>query len=382
MPMTLFFATEMHSAHNVFRAGGFKPNYDSIITKLAKLTADKGPHVAHASVLPKLRASLQTDGNFGLIAKGKMVGVPQGMLAATGDYDASRESDYSKCNAATKDKLAALVLLKHTTLEGERGAQKVFVCSLPMSYDDWPSQVFKQKSLGQVLGYLADPTERFKPEARAELAYAVQHAQAYCQRALILLANAIQRKSLLNRNVSDLFKSQASLEQAHVHARAIVKRWFADENTKEEQIDAAIAFLQAGFKRMLTILNANRLIFTDHPQIRNALPKTEDERNLKSESFVDGTPENMSVIYVAEKFFSNMIVIKDKRDWARIVIHEAAHLAVPDLRDHGYGSNFIKPTIKYLPFAKAIRNADSWAFFAMDAAGQLTPAEQNFALRR
>ena len=382
MPMTRFFATEMHSAHKVFRAAGFKQNYDSIITKLAKFSAPAGPHIAHASVLPKLRTCLQTDGNFGLIAKGKTVGVSQGMLAATGDYDASRESDYGKCNASTKEKLAALVLLKYTTLEGERGAQKVYVCSLPLSYEDWPSQVFKQKSLGQVLGYLADPSERFEPKEKVALAEAVQHAQAWCQRALILLANANAPKSLLNRNVSDLLKSKASREQTHDHARAIVKRWFADENTTEEQIDKAIAILQAGFKRMVTILNANQLIFTDHPQIRNAVPDTKDHDILKSEAFVNGAPENMAVIYVGQGFFKNMIVIKDKRDWVRIVIHEAAHLAVSGVIDHGYASRFIKPTAERLPFAKTITNADSWAFFAVDAAGQLTPAEQKFAFTR
>ncbi len=382
MPMTRFFATEMHSAHKVFRAGGFKPSYDSIITKLAKFSAPAGPHIAHASVLPKLRYCLQTDGNFGLIAKGKTVGVPQGMLAATGDYDASRESDYGKCNTATKEKLAALVLLKHTTLEGERGAQKVFVCSLPNSYEDWPSQVFKQKSLGQILGYLADAKEKFRAEEKVALANAVQHAQAWCQRALILLANATAPKSLLHRNVSDLLKSKASREQTLDYARAIVKRWFADENTTEQQIDFAIAKLQAGFKRMVTLLNANQLIFTDHPQLRNAAPGTEDERNLKSESFVNGKPENMPVMYVAERFFSNMIVIKDKRDWARIVIHEAAHLVVQGVIDHIYASNFIKPTAKRLPFADAICNADSWAFFAVDAAQQLTPSERKFVFTR
>ncbi len=113
MPMTRYFADEMASAYKTLRAGDFKPSYDVIITKLTKFSSPAGPHVAHASVLPKLRRCLITDGNFGLFSAGKMVGVQQGTLAATGDYDGNRVGDYSKCNVTTNDKLAALVLFRY-----------------------------------------------------------------------------------------------------------------------------------------------------------------------------------------------------------------------------------------------------------------------------
>ena len=186
--------------------------------------------------------------------------------------------------------MAALVLFRHTTVEGERGAQKVMICSLPLSYSDWPSQLFKGKHVGQIMGYLADEKGKLSPKEKANLANAVQHAQAWCQRALIVLANANGGvgRPLLQRAASMLTESNATRAKEKASARDLVKRWFADVNTTEQQIDMAISKLQTGFKRMVTLLNSNQLILTDHVQLRNSVKGSADWEN---QTQVDQTNE-------------------------------------------------------------------------------------------
>ncbi len=382
MPMTRFFSHEMESAHVTFKNGNYRPSYESTIKQLAKFSAPAGPHVAYASALPKLRGYLLTDGNFGLFSKGRAVPLAQGTLAATGDYDVDKHADYTRCNANTCAKLAALVLFRHTTVERERGGQKVMICSLPKSYSDWPSQLFKGKHVGQIMGYLADSTEHLRQQDKTNLANAVQHAQAWCQRALIVLANANGGvgKPLLQRAASMLTESNATRAKAKASARDLVKRWFADVNTTEQQLDRAIGKLQTGFKRMVTLLNSNQLILTDHVQLRNSVKDTPDWDNQKSESFVRGVPERLAVIYIADNFLTNKGIIKDHRDWARILIHETAHREAGLGKDVRYAAvKSIKPTSATFSHAQAMVNADSWAFFCADAAGQLTDAERKVA---
>lgn len=282
----------------------------------------------YASALPKLQGYLRTDGNFGLFSKGKTVALAQGTLAATGDYDVGKIGDYAKCNTYTCDKLAALVLFRHTTVEGERGAQKVMICSLPKSYSDWPSQLFKGKHVGQLMGYLADNTEHFRQQDKTNLANAVQHAQAWCQRALIVLANANGGvgRPLLQTAFSVLTETNAARTQKMASARNMVKRWFADANTTEQQIDIAIGKLQAGFKRMVIVLNSNKLILTDHVQLRNAAPGSKDHDHQQSEAFVRQAREGLAVIYIADRFFTNKAVINNYRDWAFFCVDAAGQL--------------------------------------------------------
>lgn len=177
-----------------------------------------------------------------------------------------------------------------------------------------------------------------------------------------------------------MLTNEKTREQNQSNARKLVKRWFADENTTESELHIAIARLQAGFKKMLAVLNANQLVLTDHPQIRNAIPLTKDHKNLKSEAFVKEVRENLDVIYIQNSFFTNQIVMRGNRDFARILIHELSHREAGNI-DYFYAHEGIKPTKNRLPFAHTMKNADSWAFFAVDAAGQLSKNELDFALR-
>lgn len=101
---------------------------------------------------------------------------------------------------------------------------------------------------------------------------------------------------MLQRAASMLTESNATRAKEKASARDLVKRWFADVNTTAQQLDRAIGKLQTGFKRMVTIVNSNKLILTDHVQLRNSVKNTPDWDNQKSESFVRGVPERLAVI--------------------------------------------------------------------------------------
>ncbi|RYF75966.1 MAG: hypothetical protein EOO29_23245, partial [Comamonadaceae bacterium] len=66
-------------------------------------------------------------------------------------------------------------------------------------------------------------------------------------------------------------------------------------------------------------------------------------------------------------------------NWARIVVHELTHREVKTA-DHAYEHQGMSP--KKLSAAKALENADSWAWFCADCAGALTDAQIQTALDR
>jgi hypothetical protein len=57
------------------------------------------------------------------------------------------------------------------------------------------------------------------------------------------------------------------------------------------------------------------------------------------------------------------------------IVHEFSHHEVKT-RDHRYDSSGLKPNKASFPYAKAIDNADSWGYFALDLAGYLSDADR------
>ena len=59
---------------------------------------------------------------------------------------------------------------------------------------------------------------------------------------------------------------------------------------------------------------------------------------------------------------------------AETIIHELSHHEV-STQDHRYDNAGLKPGSSSFPYAKAIDNADSWGYFALDLAGYLSTAD-------
>jgi hypothetical protein len=61
---------------------------------------------------------------------------------------------------------------------------------------------------------------------------------------------------------------------------------------------------------------------------------------------------------------------------AETIIHELSHHEM-NTQDHRYDDAGLKPNSATFPFAKAIDNADSWGYFALDLAGYLSKADHD-----
>jgi hypothetical protein len=159
--------------------------------------------------------------------------------------------------------------------------------------------------------------------------------------------------------------------------RDIVRRWFADENATDADVDAMVSTLTAGFKRMTAVVGSGGLVLTDHPGCRGT-PLEEAEAFVISGRHRD----RLDVIYIENDFFRTRNLLTGLTNWTRILVHELSHreAGTEDLPGK-YAWGGIKPNMATFPSAKAITNADSWAWYCADVAGELTQKNLNDALR-
>ncbi|MEM1163596.1 MAG: M35 family metallo-endopeptidase [Pseudomonadota bacterium] len=258
---------------------------------------------------------------------------------------------------------AVIKFLRHTYLIHERGAQKVWVFATPKSYRNYPSDEIwgVHSKIADVKDRLKPGTERFSKIQRKRLGEATVNGMKHVQKAKIALIMAA------------LFP-----EGEH---RAKVKRWFADANTSEEDINKAIKTLYAGFSKVGNTLNSNHVIFTDMPTIRGATAGTDDAGFEAAYAFVySGRHEKMPIIYIENAFFAkNSTPIGQSTLWALTVVHEVTHLDC-STKDHRYDYAGLQVG-QNLSHAQAVDNADSWAYFAADCACELTDNQCTKALR-
>ena len=132
-------------------------------------------------------------------------------------------------------------------------------------------------------------------------------------------------------------------------------------------------------EKVQAVFNSRHLLLTDHPEVRGATSGP-NKNFLDSEAFVKGAREAMDVVYVEAAFFSKSNTLKGLKNWTRILVHELTHREVAT-KDKFYSWQGMKPVAGGFPMADALINADSWAFFCADAAGQLTDSERNTALQ-
>jgi len=269
-------------------------------------------------------------------------------------------------DADARQRAAALKFLQHVYLLRKRGSHKVWIHSLPNDFQQWASEALKAGTIDAVKRLLKADKERFSEEAKKHLSDATQHGLKWCHKTLMVLTSA----------ASGSKKSQdASL--------AIVKRWFAEASTSEKELAGIITRLTAGFKTITSTISRGQIVYTDFPSLRGAT--TADEQGLlNSEAFVWGLSgrEKLDVVYIENEFFGNQNVLSGQVNWTRILIHELSHLVCgtddvePGPRYSWYG---IAPNPSF-PAADAVKNADSWAFFAADCGGALSEGDRKKAL--
>jgi hypothetical protein len=345
--------------------GGFERGWQALAERLAALMGLDGFDVGREESLGELRRRVADH-----------AGEDKELLNAAGG---ATEPDAGAVDADAAKRAAALKLLRHVYLQNRAGNRRAWVVSLPVEFRDWPSRQLAASagSSSQVRQLLASRREHFDEQQRTWLGIATQQGLAWCQKAGIVLAAAGMPAG----------GAGASTLAGRAQARAMVRRWFAEEAAPERAIDALVGTLARGFKDIVATLNRGHFVITDWVPFRGA--STADESDfLASEAFTfRGGGEGMDVVYVEGAFFDEVAgsILRGPANWARILVHELSHLVcgTHDLTVGlpRYAWNGIGPHAGYA-HGETIRNADNWAFFAADCGAALTPGQRETALRR
>ncbi len=351
-------------------SGNFEKEWQPLVKKLYKLMDTEGFDPGYSSSLSDLRKYVK-HGDKALIGH-KTVTEDHGILRAVGAWT---ESGNSVVDPKAKMRAAALKLLRHVYLLNRSGNRKVWVVSLPTELHDWPSDDLHARASTEMAAriLLKSNSEIFNRDAKKHLASATQHAVAWCHKTSMVLANAAKG-------------ADGGTHRREVRSLDIVKRWFADPATSNDDLKRYITKLSKGFKDITAMVNKGHFVLTDWVPLRTAT-SANDISFLNSEAFTfSSRAEGMDVVYIEKSFFVDHPgnVLPGQKNWTRIVVHELTHLVcgtedvnIGNARYAWYG---IGPHAGF-PGSAAIRNADSWAFFCADCAGILTDAERNKALK-
>ncbi|MGN6525706.1 MAG: M35 family metallo-endopeptidase [Burkholderiaceae bacterium] len=355
------FRSEYDAARAVLMAGdGFDPAWRPLVEQLAALMAWDGFDVAREDALAQLRRRLLDEGQAGRQAD------EFALLEAAGTA-----ADGPSLSADESRRLAALKLLRHVYLQSRAGNRRVWIVSLPTEFTNWPSRQFVDEagSAARVQRLAASRREHFNEEQRRLLGAATQQGLAWCQRAGMVLANTSQRG------------------RGGAEARALVRRWFAEDGVPDAVLEALAGTLARGFKEIVATLNRGHFVVTDWVPFRAATSADESEF-LRTEAFAfRARSEGLDVVYVEGAFFDDLggNVLRGLANWTRILVHELSHLVcgTHDVNNGQarYAWCGIGPHAGN-PHVDTIRNADNWAFFAADCAGALAPGQRETALRR
>ena len=324
-------------------AGGNTPMDSAariLIGKMLLLMDDTGPNASHASILDSIRRICKD-------------------TEAEGCLTLLKGADKAKAAGAIKN-------LRHLYLMSKAGAHDTWVLSFPKSYRKWTTDEVAGTSGDALNAKLRDITEYHDPTARRNLQAATQKTVAWS-----LKAKTVATSGSGNPLSND--------------GKTLIKRWFADEDHQsDEKLKELATKLSAGFGKIASAASSGRMVLTDNPKYRG------DDME-KSEAFViNDAHEKLNVVYIEKSFFGTTNTLTGMKNWARILIHELSHsqLDTKDIKLPGdanprysWHSKGIRPRKTSFTTAHAIDNADNWAFFAVDAAGQLTETERNTALK-
>lgn len=341
------FTDAFAAARKAVKDEAFHKDWKRVLNALQLLTGHDGLNPGKASALGDLRKKITKHSKT--LSK-----EDEGILLGTGDVDP--KSTIATLNGKTAEKAAALKLLRHVYMLRKTGSHKVWICSLPDAYRDWPHGEVKGAQVATLKAKLALMGERFSEEDKKHLSNATQEGLKWCHKTLISLAQAKKDKG---------------------DGRALIRRWFADEKASDDDLDAMISTLTSGFKKITAVMKSGGLILTDSPPDRGG----EFE---KSEAFVwsGASRERLDVVYVEGAFFGRNNLLTGLPNWTRILVHELTHREAATVDVPGkYAWGGIKPNVGSFPSAKAITNADSWAWYCADAAGALTDKNRNDALK-
>jgi hypothetical protein len=249
---------------------------------------------------------------------------------------------------SAKDRAATLKMIRHVYRIAEKGSQDVWVYSPPSG------------DVGWVFDEIAGDAKTIKAKlAREEEIFTAEQMK--------WMSSALH----VARKISEDARAKLSaFLGASQKTKDTVRHWFLDEDCGEAELKAAMSKLNAGFKKIATACSASTLVFADYPDWRA------QRDNYFGAAIRGGEGGGFPVVYLEGAF--TRLTGNTGKTWlcAETIIHELSHLEV-STHDHRYDDAGLKPDKSLFPYAKAIDNADSWGYFALDLAGYLSKADHN-----
>jgi hypothetical protein len=248
------------------------------------------------------------------------------------------------------ERAATLKLLRHLHRIKEKGAQAVWVYSPPKAHTGWVYDVIVGNAV-TIKAKLDKDVELFGETEMKWMSAALAVAHKICE-----------------DTKHKLHKTHAT-GKGHEHTLKVVKRWFMDPDCDDEDLEEALDTLKAGFKKIAHACNSNKLVFTDYPDWRA------QRDNYFGGAIRGGEGGGFPVVYLEGAF--TRLTGNSGKQWlcSETIIHELSHHEV-STQDHRYDSHGLKPNTSTFPYEKAIDNADSWGYFALDLAGYLSTADR------
>jgi len=268
-------------------------------------------------------------------------------VTTSGDVIYEAATNKSPSKQLERERAASLKMVKHVYHAQKSGGQDVWVYSPPASDSTW---VFDE-----IAGDIATIKARL---AREDDIFSISEKEWMCS------------ALMLSKKISEDTKYKLAGKSVDAATKDMVRKWFLDEDSTDATLNKAITKLHAGFKKIAICCNSNTLVFTDYPDWR----KKRDE--YYGAAFRGGEGGGFPVIYLEGAF--TRLTGNSGKEWlcAETIIHEMSHHEVSTV-DHRYDNQGLKPNKAAFPYTKAIVNADSWGYFALDLAGYLSKADSD-----
>jgi hypothetical protein len=257
-------------------------------------------------------------------------------------------SQNDKSSGKWHERAALIELTRHLYRERKAGAQDVWIYS--------PAKDYKKPVFDELNG--ADKAIKRKLAYDDEI-FSSDDRQWMCD------ALFIARKVAMD--------AQTKLASPNDDTKDVIKRWFIDSKAPDTALAEATKKLADGFKLIAAACNSTTLVFTDYIDWRK-------KRNLYYGGAVPGGEGGGFPVIYLEGAFTRLTGNSGKL-WlcAETIIHEFSHHEV-STEDIKYDSAGLKPK-KGFAYASAIKNADSWGYFAIDLAGYLSEGDRKKTLK-
>ena len=317
---------------------------DKVGIKVLLGSAD-GPEAAHGPRIDVLRAKLAETVQKGVahMTEGDV------LLEMAGIQGAAALSDVQA------DALATLKMLRHLYFLRDRGNQAVWIYAQPFEFHRWVFDEIRGCTPAQAVARLNYADEVYPVAMRNHMCAGLQQAQTW----------ALKCVAKLGGTLDDATKT-------------LVKRWFMPGAPDDAAIQKAAATLLDGFKKVGALCGSRRVIFSDEPINRMAGDAVPDQANYTDSwldyAFVDSAPrERLDVVYIQNGALEKWASPNEGWMATLTILHEMSHRVI-NTKDAVYDFQGLKPGA-VLTQRHALVNADSWAYFATDLAGQLSGSQ-------